>query len=242
MRNPKWTRDELILTLSFYHQYFPQIPEKNSKEISELSDTLRKIQIILENDINSNYRNTNGVYMKLMNFHHLNPEYPGKGLESVSQLDREIFQYYEERKDKLFLTSKTIKEIVNSSEFKQELQNTLDVDEDYEGQEGKILTRIHKYRERDPKIIQKKKDKVLKDTGKLICDGCNFDFNKIYGSRGEGFIECHHKKPVSEIKKGEKTKLKDLIVLCSNCHRMIHRKKPWLTLSELKELVEKNQN
>ena len=74
----------------------------------------------------------------------------------------------------------------------------------------------------------------------LICDGCNFDFNKIYGSRGEGFIECHHKKPVSEIKKGEKTKLKDLIVLCSNCHRMIHRKKPWLTLSELKELIEKN--
>ena len=34
----------------------------------------------------------NGVYMKLMNFHHINPEYSGKGLESVSQLDREIFE------------------------------------------------------------------------------------------------------------------------------------------------------
>ena len=240
MRNPKWTSDELILTLDFYHQHFPQIPEQNSKEISELSDTLRKTQIILNKDINPKYRNINGVYMKLMNFHHINPNYSGKGLESVSQLDREIFENYEGSKDKLSLTSNRIKEIINSAEFERELQNTLDVDEDYEGQEGKILTGIHKYRERDTKIVKKKKDKVLKETGKLMCEGCNFDFNQTYGSRGEGFIECHHKKFVAEINKGEKTKLTDLIILCSNCHRMIHRKQPWLTLSELKELIEEN--
>ena len=34
------------------------------------------------------------------------------------------------------------------------------------------------------------------------------------------------------------TKLADLALLCSNCHRMIHRTKQWLTVEELEELVE----
>jgi len=33
------------------------------------------------------------------------------------------------------------------------------------------------------------------------------------------------------------TKLADLALLCSNCHRMIHRTKRWLTVEELKDLV-----
>jgi len=239
LRNPKWTRDELILTLDFCHKNFPQIPEKYSKEIVELSETLRKIQSVLDNNIDSKYRNTNGVYMKLMNFHHINPNYSGKGLESVSQLDREIFKDYENKIEELSIISKKIKEFIDSSEYKNKLQSTTDVDDDYEGQEGKILTKIHKYKERDRKIVKKKKEKVLQVTGKLKCEGCGFDFKENYGPRGDGYIECHHKKPVSEIKKGEKTKLNDLIVLCSNCHRMVHRKKPWLTPVQLKELINK---
>ena len=162
MRNPKWTRDELILTLDFYHKNFPQIPEKYSKEIVELSETLRKIQSVLDNNIDSKYRNTNGVYMKLMNFHHINPNYSGKGLESVSQLDREIFKDYENKIEELSIISKKIKEFIDSSEYKNKLQSTTDVDDDYEGQEGKILTKIHKYKERDRKIVRKRKKRFYK--------------------------------------------------------------------------------
>ena len=53
-------------------------------------------------------------------------------------------------------------------------------------------------------------------------------------------MECHHVKPVSKIEKNEKTKLVDLVLLCSNCHRMVHRKKPWLNLEEITELIIKN--
>ena len=69
--------------------------QKNSQEISDLSKTLRKTQEKLDNDIGEKYRNINGVYMKLMNFHHLNPNHSGEGLKSVSELDREIFQDFE---------------------------------------------------------------------------------------------------------------------------------------------------
>ena len=35
----------------------------------------------------------------------------------------------------------------------------------------------------------------------------------------------------------EKTKLEDLVLLCSNCHRMVHRSKPWLSIEGLKRII-----
>ncbi|MDP6032209.1 MAG: HNH endonuclease [Alphaproteobacteria bacterium] len=42
---------------------------------------------------------------------------------------------------------------------------------------------------------------------------------------------------MSKLEVGERTKLSDLVLLCSNCHRMVHRKRPWLTVRELRELI-----
>ena len=77
----------------------------------------------------------------------------------------------------------------------------------------------------------------IKKTGTLKCETCSFDFKDIYGKLGEGFAECHHKKPVSQLRNNEKTKLDDLAILCANCHRMIHRSKPWKTIEELKMIL-----
>jgi 5-methylcytosine-specific restriction enzyme A len=69
--------------------------------------------------------------------------------------------------------------------------------------------------------------------GKLACEACGFDFRERYVDHGEGFIECHHAKPVHRLKPGDKTKVGDLRLLCSNCHRMVHARRPWLTLEQL---------
>lgn len=71
----------------------------------------------------------------------------------------------------------------------------------------------------------------------LKCEVCGFDFEKVYGQLGAGYIEVHHKKPVSE---GERiTDLdNDLVMLCSNCHRMIHRGRDhMLTVEELRRII-----
>jgi 5-methylcytosine-specific restriction protein A len=39
------------------------------------------------------------------------------------------------------------------------------------------------------------------------------------------------------LRPGAKTRLSDLHLLCANCHRMVHAKRPWLTLDELKGYV-----
>jgi 5-methylcytosine-specific restriction enzyme A len=71
------------------------------------------------------------------------------------------------------------------------------------------------------------------------CQGCDLSFEKIYGYIGANFIEAHHKVPLSSLQEGQQTKLNpehDFAVLCSNCHRMVHKTKPTLTLEELRNL------
>lgn len=235
MKNSRWSRDEIILTLDFYHQNYPSIPEQNSQEIIDLSSKLRKLQIRLGEDINEMYRNPNGVYMKLMNFHHLNPNHSGKGLSGASRLDEIIFDEFQNNIGKLNKISNSITKVINSDE--PVMLYDVDDDDEFISQEGKLLTRIHRYRERDKKIVKRKKDQTLKQTGSMKCEGCGFDFNETYGEHGRGFIECHHTKPISEMIDGEKTTLKDLSLVCSNCHRMIHRHRPWLTIEELRALI-----
>lgn len=72
------------------------------------------------------------------------------------------------------------------------------------------------------------------------CMACGFDFEETYGETGKGFIEVHHIIPLSsrdeEVTVDPTT---DMICLCSNCHRMIHRRKNYIMdLAELKEKIQ----
>jgi hypothetical protein len=103
--------------------------------------------------------------------------------------------------------------------------------------EGKFILKKHLMRERSPAVIKKAKSNFEKKHGRLFCEVCSFDFETIYGTIGEGFIEGHHLIPVSEMQEGDETKPSDILLVCSNCHKMIHRKRPWLEREELLELL-----
>ena len=70
-----------------------------------------------------------------------------------------------------------------------------------------------------------------------ICKVCDFDFEKVYGEIGKGYIHVHHIVPVSDMG-GEYVlnPIKDLIPLCPNCHAMVHKKEPPLSIEELKTI------
>jgi 5-methylcytosine-specific restriction protein A len=58
------------------------------------------------------------------------------------------------------------------------------------------------------------------------CQACDLDFGERYGKIGTGFIEAHHLRPIATLEEGIPIKYDvgtDFAVLCSNCHRMIHR-------------------
>jgi ribosomal protein L44E len=120
------------------------------------------------------------------------------------------------------------------------ISETEDEDEgSLEGTEKKKL-RIHKYYERDPRITKMAKAKAIREN-RLKCEVCSFHFEKSYPVLGKGFIECHHIIPIGNGMK-RITKIKDLALLCANCHRMIHRKHEdkYLSVANLKELFVKS--
>lgn len=103
--------------------------------------------------------------------------------------------------------------------------------------EGKESYRLHRIRERNPKLIRQVKERFKKGYGRLYCQICGFDFYNTYGQIGFDYIEGHHNKPISELPEGYRTKVEDIILVCSNCHKMLHRRRPWLKSEELKGLL-----
>lgn len=82
------------------------------------------------------------------------------------------------------------------------------------------------------------RDKAIKIHG-YTCIACNFNFKDHYGEWGEGYIHVHHLKPISSTSKINKQLVNpktDLVVVCANCHSMIHRRKDKiLSIDELKK-------
>jgi 5-methylcytosine-specific restriction protein A len=107
-------------------------------------------------------------------------------------------------------------------------------DEEDEFPEGKVLFRAHRSRERNRTLIEAAKSLALHRDGALRCQACDFDFKAAYGKIGDGFIECHHVVPISELSPESTTRVRDLALLCANCHRMVHRHRPWLSVADLK--------
>jgi len=73
-----------------------------------------------------------------------------------------------------------------------------------------------------------------------VCQVCKFDFEKVYGQLGKGFIEAHHLKPLHHLEEGAAVVYdvrSDFAVLCSNCHRMIHRLDDPADLDALRTLI-----
>lgn len=235
-RNPKWGRDELILALELYCKQQGAIPGVKHPDVIKLSEILNKLPTHSINQRRENYRNANSIIMKLGNFRAIDPSQTTKGLSAGSKGDREVWDEYAHRREELHRIASVIKEITESGEADALMQLGQEEGEMF-ALEGQVLARTHFLRERNIALVKKKKELGLLKHGYLFCDACGFSFEKTYGSRGKDFIECHHQKPLSELKAGEKTTLSDLALLCSNCHKMVHAQKPWLTIEELRAML-----
>ncbi len=121
---------------------------------------------------------------------------------------------------------------------RQEFASPEEIDDDdtagLEGERRSVLVNIY---ERNPAARRK-----CISHWKPICRVCEFDFEAVYGTLGEGFIQVHHLKPLGEV--GEAYRLdpiEDLRPVCPNCHAMLHRQKPALKIEELKAIIRKRR-
>ncbi len=230
-RNPNWTEDEAILALDLYIRSGYRVLSGNHPDVVELSEFMNSLPIHPPELRTSKFRNPSGVNTKLANFRHVDPDRPG-GLSGASKMDYFVWNEYAHDIPRLRKVVEAIRRNYRQPEVERELD-----DPDESAPEGRVLLRSHKLRERNRTLVKKRKERALAEHGRLTCEACGFDYQATYGALGDGFIECHHTVPVSELSPGHETKVSDLALLCANCHRMLHRSKTALTIAQLKSLL-----
>lgn len=106
--------------------------------------------------------------------------------------------------------------------------------------EGELRTRTVEYRSRSGELRSAAFEHYSQN-GVISCHACGFDFALAYPDIGNGTIQIHHLKPVSYMR-GEPLKLRDALrnvrPLCANCHLMVHKKNPPITIDELMKILQ----
>lgn len=129
--------------------------------------------------------------------------------------------------------------VVALNDLTSHLGNFEEFDEDIVITEGSSKYTLSKVYERSHKLRSQAIEYYSEKNNGLFCDICDFDFKKTYGKPATGYIEMHHLKPVYMYKDEDEQKIIDeaisnLIPVCANCHRVIHRTRPPYQIEEVK--------
>ena len=229
--NPRWTRDETILALDLYFELDGNVPPNSDDRIVRLSEFLQSLPLHPHARRRDTFRNPAGVAFKLNNLRNVAT---GRGLGNVSALDREIWEEFGDKKALVQQLAGAIR-----SEIATEGRAAAPASPEDEFYEGRLLTQIHKRRERDPRIRNRFLDS-RRSKNALACDLCGCKSCLRDPRYEDALFEVHHLVPLAELG-ARRTVLSDLALLCANCHRLIHRaisiEGRWLTLEEYKKAV-----
>ncbi|MGD0036759.1 MAG: HNH endonuclease [Bacteroidota bacterium] len=98
------------------------------------------------------------------------------------------------------------------------LESKLIKNEDFATYENRKRVVQHIMRERSLKLAL-----IAKVRDGFTCRICDFNFVETYGELGRGYAEAHHVVALSSLRKEIQTRVKDLITVCPNCHRVLYR-------------------
>ncbi|WP_433229032.1 HNH endonuclease [Actinomadura formosensis] len=241
VRSPDWAWDELILACALVYRNNWREIKRNDPRAAELSNLLQKLPIHPLESRGKDFRNVNSIQRKTANIVTAHPNYRGAATKG-GRATQEVVKAFLANPDKMLAAADKLIELIKSedSDIRAALATPNPDEEETSAREGRILERLHRYRERNRSLRAEKIKSVLASDGKLVCEVCRFDFTKFYGTHGDGYIEVHHVVPLHEAGESE-TKLSDLALLCANCHRMSHRRLEatgtWPTPEHLRALI-----
>lgn len=231
-----WTGDEIVLACELVYRNGWNGLHANTTEVQELSAFLQRLPTHPPDRRSPKFRNPNGVQRKTYDLASQHPDYAGTPTRG-GRADKEVLAEFIADPAAMLDEAAAIREAVAA--LVGDLEAALPEPDlgNAPAMEGGVREVRHLTRERDPKLRKRKIAAALKAHGRIAREACGFDFAATYGTdRGREFIECHHTKPLSETGQTE-TRPEDLALLCSNCHRMIHVRPPWLTVDELRSLL-----
>ncbi|AOY98272.1 hypothetical protein BKK81_02415 [Cupriavidus sp. USMAHM13] len=232
--NPPWTRDETILALELYFKAEGSMPGPRDPRVVALSEELRNLPVHPPGIRQASFRNPEGVAFKLQN---LRQVATGRGLANVSAVDREVWASFGQTPDVVT----RLAALIRSESATAQPPGASD-DEEEEFAEGRLLTLVHKRREREkglrPLLLRARR----KSNGSLTCDACGDGPKTADDLLSDAGFEAHHTIPLQQAgPQGTATRVGNLALLCATCHRLLHRamqvRKTWLSIEDFKTVL-----
>ncbi|AYG73603.1 HNH endonuclease [Rhizobium sp. CCGE532] len=226
--NPDWTWDETLLALDLLYRHSVPV-DRNHPDVRDLSSALRTAEIHPKDGRKDNFRNPDGVSLKLQNLQSAID--PTRGLSS-SKRDREaVAEFPISRKRELAeIAAAILRELSNEPQPSEVPQDEVFI-------EGHVITASH--RRRDARLRRRLLDKRTEE--RLICEICDFSPPSLTRTLRESFFEAHHIVPLSDAVGQTSTRVADMVLLCAGCHRFIHKliswRKQWVSVETARTLM-----
>jgi 5-methylcytosine-specific restriction enzyme A len=237
-KSPPWTRDETILALDLYYRMGRRVPNPGDLPVIQVSRYLNQLPIHDLSVRASNFRNPSGVVLKIANLRAFDKSTSSVGMSGGSRLDREIYEEFEDRPDRV---AKAAQEVLRRYGL---VGRPAITDEPHRAAEplSPYRTRFDRYAlhlslEQDMNVNAARRYQARS----LTCEACGFDFGHMYGARGEGYIQYHHRTPLTDLDTGRRPSPDDLHLICANCHAMLHAGDRPITVEELRTIVRERQ-
>ena len=227
-----WEYDEIVLACVLAEANAWRQVSDTDQEIKDLSQLLQS-PAIHPFPHRPDFRTPGSVGQKIRNIIDQHPDHHGSHSDG-NHLDKDVVHDFLADKPGMLARAARIRELLRATASDADVELP---DLDLAAPEGGLALRAHLRRERDPRLRYLKLADTKRRGLPIACEACGFDFGCTYGSRGLDYIECHHRTPLYVTGKTQ-TRVTDLALLCSNCHRMIHRTKQWLTVEELMKLID----
>lgn len=242
-RQTNWTWPELVLAVELRHEvgWMTSTLRASDPRAKELSDLLRSANPALSGA--PRFRSTNSIQRKVEDLKTQHPDYRGKPTRAGTATQKVVKAFLDDPTHMLGLAEQFRDEpTLLSLHFNDAMQQEyVDLDElqgdgEVSAIEGAVAYRLAVFRERDPVLRRDKIAQSLRERGTSACETCGFDFFGTYGDLGDGYAHVHHVTPL-HVTGVTETSLADLVVVCANCHAMVHRRRPWKTPAEISAVV-----
>ncbi|MFJ1510301.1 HNH endonuclease [Cellulosimicrobium funkei] len=230
-----WSRPELILACDLVFVNDGRGLRATDPRVRELSDLLRGPWFHDIAGRDGNFRSPSSVQRKTFDIATHLPTYEGKPTKG-GRLDEEVIAEFLAAPEALHNLAASIRASISDASLEAALEDLAPTAATRSSaREGAVKQVLSKRRERDPALRRAKIESLIAAGRGLACAICGFDFEQVYGPRGAGYVEIHHRNPL-HVTGPVETSLEDLVGICANCHRMIH-KGSWISVDELASLL-----
>lgn len=226
-----FNRAELLLTLQVYDRLF-------GKPISKLAG-----EPVADAALQTG-RAVTSIYSKVMNFRSLDPRTEGVGQPNAGGPTEAVWNEFWTGKDidrdRLAEQVGSIFEPGNDPKSLDGLTREAAAITEYSAEGTKKLV-THLRVERNRRVVADAKALWAVADPLLRCTVCSMSFAEMYGPLGQGYVEAHHHAiPIAKLDHPVVPTVEDLMPVCANCHRMLHRGEE-MKANDLKDLVRRRR-